>query len=215
VICPFAVQKPISVNHGGTRSAHLGLVIHVQQGNGSLFGFFDNPSAQVSAHFWCAKDGTLEQYLDTSVVAWAEANGNDSYTSCEFEGFDTEAMTGAQLATGARLADWLSAAEGWPVTGPVAHGQRGITPHANPDGTPDPSWGNHPCPGSIRIAQIPTIVTLAAAPPEPPSKEENETVTSLVQGGQLHVWGVVNNVAYHWWQEIVSPSGWHTERLPT
>ena len=49
----------------------------------------------------------------------------------------------------------------------------------------------------------------------PPSQKENDTVTSLIQGGQLHVWGVVNGVAYHWWQEIGPPaSAWHTEQLP-
>ena len=53
------------------------------------------------------------------------------------------------------------------------------------------------------------------APPEPPSAEENPTVTSLVQGGQLHVWGVVGNVAYHWWQELGPPSSsWHVEPMP-
>ena len=52
-------------------------------------------------------------------------------------------------------------------------------------------------------------------PPIPPSQEENETVTSLIVGGQLHVWGVVNNVAYHWWQEIGPPaSDWHVETMP-
>jgi len=217
MICPFATYKPITVNHGGTRSARIGLVIHVQEGNGSLYGWFSNPAAEVSAHFWCAKDGSLEQYLDTNVVAWAEDNGNDSYASCEFEGFDTEPMTAAQLATGSRLASWLAQGEGWPIVGPVAHGTPGVTSHSNPDGTPDPAWGDHPCPGTIRLAQIPTIVH-GAAPPAPPSKQENESMTSQISGGQLHVWGVVNNVSYHWWQSVggnpVGQPSWYVERLP-
>ena len=166
-ICPFATYRPISTNHGGAMAAHLGLVVHVQQGDGSLFGFFNNPSAQVSAHFWCSKTGQLEQYLDTDVVAWAEVNGNASYVSCEFEGFDTESMTNVQLLTGASLFRWLAGQYGFPITGPVAHGQSGLTPHCNLDGSPDPAWGDHPCPGTIRLAQMPEIVYLASPPPAP------------------------------------------------
>lgn len=148
-------------------SAHLGLVVHVQQGDGSLAGFFDNPSAQVSAHFWCSKSGRLEQYLDTDVVAWAEENGNGSYVSCEFEGFDTEAMTSLQLLVGAGLFKWLAGLYGFPITGPVAHGQKGLTPHCNLDGSPDPAWGDHPCPGTIRLGQMGGIVYLASPTPSP------------------------------------------------
>ena len=181
-LCPFATQKPISANHGGRRWNQYGLVIHVQEGDGSLYGFFNNPASQVSAHFWCSKAGQLEQYLDTSVVAWAQAAGNDSYASCEFEGFATEAMTAPQIAMGGQLAAWLSSVEGWPVAGPVAHGALGVTPHCNLDGTPDPAWGNHPCPGSIRLAQIPALV--AAAQPLPvPTKEETMSICALPNGG--------------------------------
>lgn len=48
----------------------------------------------------------------------------------------------------------------------------------------------------------------------PPTKEENETVTSLISGGQLHVWGIINNVNYHWWQAVGGAGGWRVEPLP-
>ncbi len=187
-ICPFATYRPISTNHGGAMSAHLGLVVHVQQGDGSLFGFFNNPSARVSAHFWCSKTGHLEQYLDTDVVAWAEVNGNSSYVSCEFEGFDTESMTNAQLLSGAALFKWLSGDYGFPITGPVAHGQEGLTPHCNLDGSPDPAWGDHPCPGLIRLHQMPAIVYLASPPPNPtpaPSKEYEIMDSTTAANGDI------------------------------
>lgn len=218
MICPFATYKPISVNHGGMRAEKIGFVVHVQQGDSSLYGFFDNPSAQVSAHFWCSKSGALEQYLDTDLIAWAEAEGNASYASCEFEGFDTESMTPAQIVMGGRLAGWLSSVEGWPVVGPVTHGSPGITPHCNPNGTPDPAWGNHPCPGTIRLGQIPAIV--AAAHPTP-DQAEGDTVTHWQAGGQDHIAGVIGTTPYHWWQQ--TPTGdpahpadptWHVEQLP-
>lgn len=184
MICPFASWKPINANYGGKMTDHLGFVIHVQQGNGSLYGFFSNPNADVSAHFWCSKTGTLEQYLDTDTTAWAEAEGNKHYTSCEFEGFDTEPMTQAQLERGAQLIDWLASIYHFPIVGPVAHGSPGVTPHCNPDGTPDPAWGNHPCPGTIRLGQIPAMVKLAAPPtPVVQTPEENMIARDNKTGG--------------------------------
>ena len=177
MICPFASYRPV-VNHGGAMSHHLGLVLHVQQGNGSLYGYFNNPTSQVSSHFWCGKDGTLEQYVDTNNEAWAEAAGNSSYLSVETEGTETEALTQAQLATVSKLLVWAAKGYGFPITGPVPHGTPGFTPHCNPNGTPDPAWGNHPCPGPIRLSQMSSIVALATQPP--PSTKEYEIMDSVV-----------------------------------
>jgi lysozyme len=56
-------------------------------------------------------------------------------------------------------------------------------------------------------------------PPDPtPGPEEATDVTSWQAGGQNHIAGVVNGVAYHWWQEIGgNPTGpkWSVEQLPT
>jgi hypothetical protein len=53
-------------------------------------------------------------------------------------------------------------------------------------------------------------------PPSPPSNlTEGENMTSILIGGQLHVFGVVGTTAYHWWQETGPPaSAWHAEKLP-
>lgn len=52
-------------------------------------------------------------------------------------------------------------------------------------------------------------------PPVPPTKEENDTVFVLIIGPQTHVYGVVNGVAYHWWQLTAGPDfTWHPEKLP-
>jgi hypothetical protein len=150
--------------------SHKGLVLHVQEGNGSLFGWFSNPAAQVSAHFWCAKDGTIEQYLDTDTeTAWAQSAGNPDYLSVETEGFAGEALTPNQITKVAALLNWCGWFYGIPAVGPVAHGTRGFTQHCNPDGTPDPAWGNHSCPGTVRLDQMPTILAVARQPePIPP-----------------------------------------------
>jgi hypothetical protein len=162
--------------------SHLGLVLHVQEGNGSLFGWFSNPAARVSAHFWLAKDGTLEQYLDTDTeTAWAQAAGNPDYLSVETEGFVGEALTPNQITKFAALLNWCGWMYAIPVVGPVPHGARGLTPHCNPDGSVDPTWGGHTCPGPVRLGQIPIILAVAHQPePAPPYMTGEEDMDSTV-----------------------------------
>jgi hypothetical protein len=215
--CPFATQLPVG-NHGGAMTGHLGLVLHVQQGTGSLAGYFNNPASQVSAHFWVSQAGALEQYVDTDLQAWAEEAGNVDYLSVETEGFDTAPLTSAQISMLGVLLAWCASTYKFPLTGPVAHGQSGFTPHCNPDGTPDPAWGNHPCPGTIRLGQMGQIITAAG-----PTKTEGENMTHWQAGGQDHVTGVIGSVAYHWWQNSAGTAppnapadyyAWHVEQLP-
>jgi len=161
----------------------LGLVLHVQVGNGSLYGYFNNPASQVSAHFWCAADGRLEQYVDTDVVAWAEAAGNPNYLSVETEGFPTDPLTPAQISKLAELLYWSAATYGFPISGPTPHGQPGFSQHCNPDGTPDPAWGNHTCPDPIRMAQMADIIAAAIPPLPVPIKEETMSICALPNGG--------------------------------
>lgn len=181
--CPFATWRPISANHGGPMRAHVGLVLHVQVGYNSLFAYFNNPKTQASSHFWAAKDGTLEQYVDTDLTAWAQAAGNPTYLSVETEGLDTEPLTLDQVEIVAALLDWSAGVYGFPIAGPVAHGASGFTPHCNPDGTPDPLWGNHSCPGKIRLGQMPEIV--ARATPPLPNESEGPMTSVVLPNGKV------------------------------
>lgn len=167
MLCPLALWRPVA-NHGGTMRSHTGLVLHVQEGTGSLFSWFDDPASQVSSHLWLAKDGTMEQYVDTDVEAWAEAAGNPDYLSVETEGFASEALTAYQIRSLAALLEWCHLVYGVAMAGPVAHGEAGFTPHCNPDGSPDPAWGNHTCPGRWRLGQMAQIVALANGTPNVP-----------------------------------------------
>jgi hypothetical protein len=159
-LCPFAAWQPVA-NHSGAVSAHLGLVVHVQVGSGSCYGEFNNPGSQASSTWQAMKDGTLLQFVDADVVAWTEMAGNGDYDSVETEGTPDEPLTAAQCATLARLIAWGHRTFGWPLQ-LVDHGGSGVTTHAHyPSGAPDPAWGDHPCPGSIRAAQLPAILQAA------------------------------------------------------
>lgn len=223
MICPFATWLPISANTGGRISTVKGLVLHVQVGNGSLYGYFNNPSTQASAHFWVSKTGALEQYVDTDTVAWAQAAGNPNYLSVETEGFPTEPLTSDQILRVSSLLLWSSVQYKFPIVGPVAHGQQGFTPHCNPDGTPDPAWGNHSCPAPIRLGQMPAIVASLTPSPAPSiiKGTDGDTMTSLADGTFLHVWGPNSSgVPTHWWQYLPGkgtnpPNNWFVEALPS
>ena len=83
----------------------------------------------------------------------------------------------------------------------------------------------HPIPGTDE--DVVCRVWAAAPPPAPPSVLPNQgdetLITSQVIGNTIHVWGVLNEVGYHWWQTVggnqpvggVTQPNWYGEKLPT
>lgn len=158
----FAVQRPV-VNQGGpvVRPAR-GVVLHVAQAPSieSIFNTFNNPANQVSSHFAVDLDGTAYQFVDTANKAWAEAAGNSGWLSVETVGYDATHLTAAQVTGVARILDMASLQEKFAlqVTDDPVNGH-GLILHS--DG--GVAWGNHPCPGLLRAAQRPLIVSTAVA----------------------------------------------------
>lgn len=188
---PAAAWRPV-VNHDGPLGPVAGLVVHVQQGNGSPFGWFNDPASQASSHFWISAAGHLEQYVDTSSAAWAEMAGNSRYLSVECEGFDTEPMTVFQVLALAMLIRWCHAVHNVNLA-LVDHGGLGVTTHAHyPSGAPDPAWGGHPCPGLIRTAQLSSVLGLAINGPTVYLK--GQTMESLLDSqGRLTIIGAARD----------------------
>jgi N-acetylmuramoyl-L-alanine amidase len=159
---PCATWRPINANTGGMLGPNLGLVLHHAVANGSLWSFFNSPSAQVSAHFWVAQSGTVEQYVDTDVVAWHGRSLNSRYVGVETEGCSqsphADPMSDAMVAGLAAIFAEGMARHGWP---PV---------HADADG--QPGFGYHrmavntACPCDVRLNRRDDILALAtgAAP---------------------------------------------------
>jgi N-acetylmuramoyl-L-alanine amidase len=165
-LMPGATYLPVQ-NHGGAIGTIYGVVIHVQEGNNGLQGWFNNPASGVSAHFWVSKTGVLQQYVDTSLTAWAQGAGNANYLSVETEGFTTEPLPTAQISGFARIMVWAQETYGVPLSITDTPGDRGLITH----GAGGVAWGNHPgCPGSIRAGQRSAIIQ--AAQPLPPGDEK-------------------------------------------
>ncbi|MEX2237715.1 MAG: N-acetylmuramoyl-L-alanine amidase [Dehalococcoidia bacterium] len=140
-----ALWRPITTNHrkGRTRGAATvqAFVCHSQEGYGSLFTLFNNPARRASTHFWIAKTGQVEQYVDTADTAWgngernrsggpdaripwaaaayAAAAVNDVTVSCELEGRAGEPMTPEQKTAALLLLRWVHERHG--LGQPVRH----------------------------------------------------------------------------------------------
>lgn len=112
---PGATQRPLDPQFiPSTKIAvHNRCNLHTQAGNGSLFNFF-NSSGKASSHFWVAKSGLVEQYIDTDMRAEADLEGNDATVSIETEG-NTEPWTEAQIAAIIPLVKWILDTHGIPV----------------------------------------------------------------------------------------------------
>lgn len=178
MIYPGAKWLPVA-NQGPGMGAVSGLCVHVQVGNGSLAGWFNDPASGVSAHWWISKTGAVEQYIDTSRQSWAQIDGNRNYLSVETEGLPTEPLTAPQVAALDALVGWCASGFGFPRV-MVDHGAHGVTTHAHyPSGVPDPAWGGHACPGPIRAGQLPAIVEGTPVTPSPPPPGPPVTITTV------------------------------------
>ncbi len=156
-IVPGFTFRPVR-NTDGDAIRPIGLVLHVQQGNGGLFGWFDNPASQVSSTLWAGKAGQREQYVPSDVRAWAQVVGNANYDSIETEGFDTEPLTDSQLETVAQAYADGAQTFGWALTVTHTPGSSGLILHS--DG--GAAWGGHfGCPGTLRAAAAERIIARA------------------------------------------------------
>lgn len=170
---PNAVWRPLPRHFtvGGMVQPSRGLIPHVQQGNGSLHGWFSNPASQVSAHLWLSKSGVFEQYVSLADRAWAQGAGNPHWVSVECEGFDREDYSEAQVQRLAELFAWGMREFGWPAQVTDSPAGYGLGAHRMGGA----AWGGHSCPGDIRAGRRQDILRAALSrPTTPPPGEETD-----------------------------------------
>jgi hypothetical protein len=179
--------RPVG-NHGGRMSAQRGLLLHHACGDGSLHGWFNNPASGVSAHFWVARDGIIEQYVDSEVVAWHAMNLNDTYCGVETEGCvappHAEPMTEAMVLALAVLYAEGHARHGWPNALANYDGEAGFGFHRMGVATD--------CPCDVRLARRAEILALAfqGPQPQPPPTGEVDDMSEFVgytAANQYHI----------------------------
>jgi hypothetical protein len=165
--CPFAAWRPLTENSTQGRIDPTQAILHSAAdgpGRTSLWGFFEH-SSNLESHFYIYMDGTIEQYLDTTVRGDANNLANVRAISIETEDDGLEQpWSAAQVASIKRLLDWIC-----DVHPKVARrqcpawDQPGIGWHVM-FGAPGP-WTpvSKSCPRAARIPQIPAIIAAVAA----------------------------------------------------
>jgi hypothetical protein len=101
----------------------------------SQFGYF-NRSGIPDSHFHVAYDGTVEQYVDTSMRAFADLDGNDATISIETQGVakdGNEPWRPAQVKAIIELVAWIVKTHGIPARAAqdskIGASSRGISTH--------------------------------------------------------------------------------------
>ena len=204
-----ATWRPISVNVGGSCTPRLALMHQsVSPANSSLFGWFNNPSAQVSAQFWIAGDGRIEQYVDTSRAAWHAQSMNGYALGLEFGGYPDEALTPAQIEGGAKILAEALAVHAIPLAIANHASQNGFGFHRMDGG------GNATaCPSDLRLNARPAILerarVIAGAPPAAPTKPPPSTAVAPPWPGRyLTQPPIMSGADVHTWQKRMSDRGW-------
>jgi peptidoglycan hydrolase-like protein with peptidoglycan-binding domain len=202
-----AAWRPIAANTGGPLDP-IGLVLHHAVADGSLWAFFDSPAAEVSAHFWVARDGTVEQYVDSETVAWHGMALNARYCGVETEGCTeapnyAEPMTGAMVAGLARLYAEGAARHGWPNALADADGQPGLGYHRMAVATA--------CPCDVRLSRRPDILgqAFAATPAPGPLPPPGPAPAPPPWPGRYLAWPpAMQGTDVHTWQSQMVARGW-------
>lgn len=152
-LCPFATHRLMPYNDRlPRREQSPTLILHTNGGgtdHGSLYGWFSRAGNDICSHFQVASDGTIEQYLDTDRVGYAQFSGNAYAVSVETEDDrdPSKPWTPQQVASIVRLADWLNVPARVSPNGPGG----GIGWHSL---YADWNQSGHNCPGPVRIDQI-------------------------------------------------------------
>lgn len=178
-----ATWRPIDANTGGGL-ASVGVLMHQQVGYGSLWGFFGNPASEVSAHFWIARSGLVEQYVDTAVVAWHAMHLNGSYCGIEFEGMPTDPITDAQVESGGAVLSEGQRRHGWPLVLADATYEPGFGYHRMQGGV------NTACPSDLRLSARPAMLAAAGAggaAPSPTDSEDKEMIICSTPSGKGYI----------------------------
>lgn len=174
-LMPGAVWRPVPVAPSRPRRRKGRAVVkHIAVSEArSLHGYFS--TADTDSHLYVARDGSMEQYVDLDLIAYATGAGNLSVIAVETQGgmrnADTELWTDEQCESLARIDAYAHTSEGVPLqvmrdSRPGSRGigwhRLGVDPFRVAGGELWSSARGKRCPGDGRIEQVPGIIARAA-----------------------------------------------------
>ena len=104
---PDAIRKPLTADKDRQAlTVHNRVNLHIAVSESeSLYSFF-NQRGIADSHFYVRRDGKVEQYVSTSMRAYADLEGNDATISIETQGFGGGTWTVEQRESLARIYAW-------------------------------------------------------------------------------------------------------------
>ena len=199
---PGAVQKPLTRNYTNSRRKTTNAVIlHVAVSeSASLHGWFNNPQARASSHFYVRRNGVVEQYIPINQISWAGVQSDQRAISIETQGMGHGEWTAEQIAAMQRIIRFCQSKYpsipsrvmrssktsetgiGWHKLGVPATQAQKLRRVSQTGGELWSGAVGKICPGPDRIKQIPALVAgLAGTPtPTPTPKPDVQPVTAQV-----------------------------------
>ena len=180
---PGAIWRPLSRNYTRRNTTKDCIILHSTGTNAatSQYGWFNTKGAGASSHFHVAFDGTIEQYVDTAHMSWANSAANPRSVTIETQGNGYGPWNAAQIRSIVRIIQWARKAHpaiplrqmnssaasekgiGWHRLGVNGNFGSGILRGRNQRGGGQ-VWSSaygKVCPGTKRIQQIPSIIKQA------------------------------------------------------
>lgn len=210
---PDTIWKPIDTNYTRRKTDKRRVILHVADSEStSIHGWVNNPSSRASSHFYVARDGSIEQYVDTDHISWTSGEGNPDSIGIETQGRADGPWTAEQVDALVRIIAWAHETHGVPLrlmnssksteTGIGWH-RLGVDGRWFPElpsmlaGRTQRGGGERwsratgkSCPGDDRIPQIPGILEAAKAmltPPPPPTPKPTPAPSTEDTGGTYTV----------------------------
>ena len=99
------LRKPLARNFtNARRKVTDAVVLHVAVSESdTLAGWFNNPRAGASSHFYVRRDGVIEQYIPIDKISWAGVRSDQRAISIETQGMGHGEWTSAQLEAMAEI----------------------------------------------------------------------------------------------------------------
>lgn len=203
---PHANWRPLPENNTQRKITATQVIVHTAVDSpaaSSLFPYFSRGDVGAESHFFVKRNGTVEQYMDTAVMANANRTADVRAISIETEDDgNPEGLpwTDPQIQALTELIAWCCDTHRIPRDLCPAHDRPGIGWHSmfgfkdplsqtGPIDNPWSSFRGKTCPGKTRIGQLLNTVmpALVAAPP-PQSAEDVGDAMNLIYVQDADAW---------------------------
>lgn len=149
---PAAIKRLVPHGSEDPRINPRVVILHIAVSEASsLYHYFNGPSGGVESHFYIRRDGTVEQYRDTSTQADANTDANNFAISIETQGMEHGEWTADQMSAIKNLIRWCHDVHGIPLEVPKSWDGSGVGFHVQFPGRWDKRGAT--CPGPDRQRQ--------------------------------------------------------------